>query len=44
LWGTATADFQIEMRFGLYRADYETKKRIPTKAVRVYKQIATSSL
>ena len=32
----------FKMRFGLYRVDYETKERTPTKAVQVYKQIATA--
>ncbi|RLG95738.1 beta-glucosidase, partial [Candidatus Bathyarchaeota archaeon] len=29
----------FKMRFGLFRVDYETKRRIPTKAVKVYRQI-----
>jgi len=31
------------MRFGLYRVNYETKERTPTKAVTIYKQIATTN-
>jgi len=34
----------FKMRFGLYRVDYETKERKPTKAVPIYKRIATGSL
>lgn len=33
----------FRMKFGLFKVDYETKKRTPTKAVKVYKQIATAS-
>ncbi|RLI43997.1 glycoside hydrolase family 1 protein [Candidatus Bathyarchaeota archaeon] len=33
----------FKMRFGLYRVDYKTKKRTPTKAVSVYKQIASGA-
>ena len=29
----------FKMRFGLYKVDYETKQRIPTKAVKVYGEI-----
>jgi len=34
----------FKMRFGLYRVNYETKERKPTKAVPVYKQIATTNM
>lgn len=34
----------FKMKFGLYKVNYETKERTPTKAVQVYKQIATASL
>ena len=33
----------FKMRFGLYRVNYETKERTPTKAVPIYKQIATTN-
>ena len=29
----------FKMRFGLYRVDYQTKRRIPTKAVKLYSKI-----
>jgi len=29
----------FKIRFGRFRVDYETKRRIPTKAVKVYRQI-----
>ncbi len=32
----------FSMRFGLFRVDYKTKERIPTKAVNVYKKICES--
>lgn len=32
----------FRMRFGLYTINYETKERIPTKAVPIYRQIATT--
>jgi beta-glucosidase len=31
------------MRFGLYKVDRETKERTPTKAVPVYREIASSN-
>jgi len=33
----------FKMKFGLYKVDYETKERTPTKAVKIYKQIATAT-
>jgi len=33
----------FKMRFGLYRVNFETKERKPTKAVPVYKQVATAN-
>ncbi|MFQ6095197.1 MAG: family 1 glycosylhydrolase [Candidatus Bathyarchaeia archaeon] len=33
----------FKMRFGIYGVNYETKERTPTKAVPVYKQIATTN-
>ena len=33
----------FKMRFGIYRVNYETKERTPTKAVPIYKQIATTN-
>ena len=33
----------FKMRFGLYRVNYETKERTPTKAVPIYKQVATTN-
>lgn len=33
----------FKMKFGLFKVDYETKKRAPTKAVPLYKEIATTN-
>jgi len=33
----------FKMRFGLFQVNYETKERKPTKAVPIYKQIATTN-
>ncbi|RLE40109.1 glycoside hydrolase family 1 protein, partial [Candidatus Woesearchaeota archaeon] len=33
----------FKMRFGLFSVDYETKRRTPTKAVRVYREIIEKS-
>lgn len=33
----------FKMKFGLYRVNYETKERTPTKAVPVYRQVATTN-
>lgn len=33
----------FKVKFGLYRVDYETEERIPTKAVPIYRQIATTN-
>jgi beta-glucosidase len=32
-----------KIHFGLFRVDQETKKRIPTKTVEVYRKIASSN-
>ena len=33
----------FKMRFGLYRVDYQTKRRIPTKAVKLYSKICETN-